>query len=81
LGPCTYCIIDVHVTDVDAKSNRSKAPAKLLAAHEREKQKKYLEARLEQRRHFSPSMVSTDGLLGKEANILLKTLSALLAEK
>jgi hypothetical protein len=53
-------------------SNRSKAPDKVLAAHERKKKKKYLESRrLEQRRHFSPFVVSTDGLLGKEANILL----------
>ena len=77
----TDCIIDVRVTDVDAKSNRSKDPLKVLAAHEREKKKKYLGACLEQRRHFSPFVVSTDGLLGKEAKILLKKLSLRLAEK
>jgi hypothetical protein len=77
----TDCIIDVRVTDVDAKSNRSKDPHKVLAAHEREKKKKYLGACLEQRRHFSPFVVSTDGLLGKEAKMLLKKLSARLAEK
>jgi hypothetical protein len=49
----------------DAKSNRSKAPDKVLAAQEREKKKKYLEACLEQRRHFSPFVVSTDGLLAQ----------------
>ena len=32
----TDCIIDVRVTDVDAKSNRSKDPHTVLAAHERE---------------------------------------------
>jgi hypothetical protein len=63
------------------KSNRSKEPHKvLLAAHEREKKKKYLGACLE-RRHFSPFVVSTDGLLGKDAKILLKKLSARLAKK
>jgi hypothetical protein len=77
----TDCIIDVRITDVDAKSNLSKDPDKVLAAHEREKKKKYLGACLEQRRHFSPFVVSTDGLLGKEAKILLKKLSARLAEK
>ncbi len=40
-----------------------------------------LEACLEQHRHFSPFVVSTDGLLGKEAKILLRKLSAMLAEK
>jgi hypothetical protein len=53
----------------------------VLKAHEREKKKKYLEACLEQLRHFSPSVASTDGLLGKESRTLLKKLSALLAEK
>jgi hypothetical protein len=77
----TDCIIDVRITDVDAKSQRSKDPLKVLEAHEREKKKKYLEACLEQRRHFSPFVASTDGLLGKESRTLLKKLSALLAEK
>jgi hypothetical protein len=36
---------------------------------------------LEQRRHFSPFVVSADGLLGKEAKILLRKLSAMLATK
>jgi hypothetical protein len=44
----------------------------VLGAHEREKKKKYLEACLEQRRHFSPFVASTVGLL---------KLSALLTEK
>jgi predicted transcriptional regulator len=77
----TDCIIDVRVTDTDAKSNISKDPAKVLEAHEKEKKKKYLEACLEQRRTFTPFVVSTDGLIGKEAKTLLKMLSTLLAEK
>ncbi len=67
--------------DVDSKSQRSKDPHKVLEALEREKKKKYPEACLEQRRHFSPFVASTDGLLGKESRTLLKKLSALLAEK
>jgi len=77
----TDCIIDVRVTDLDAKSNRSRDPAKVLESHEKEKKKKYLEPCLKQRRHFTPFVVSTDGLLGKEAKTLLKVLSTLLAEK
>jgi hypothetical protein len=77
----TDFIIDVRVTDTDAKSNLSKDPAKVLANHEREQKKKYLEACLGQRRHFTPFVVSTDDLLGREANKLLKKLSALLAAK
>jgi hypothetical protein len=44
----TDCIIDVRIADVDAKSNRSEDPAKVSAAHEREKKKKHLGACLEQ---------------------------------
>jgi hypothetical protein len=67
----TDCIIDVlRITDVDAKSNLSKDPDKVLAADE--------EISWGLPRLF---VVSTDGLLGKEAKILLKKLSARLAEK
>ena len=69
------------MTDLDAKSNKSRNPDKVLAAHEREKKKKYLEPCLEQRRHFSPFVVSTDGLFGKEAKIVLKRLALMLTEK
>jgi hypothetical protein len=69
------------MTDLDCKSNRSKDPKKVLAPHEREKKKKYIEACLEQCCHFTPLVVSTSGLIGKESKILLKKLSALLSEK
>jgi hypothetical protein len=76
------CIIDVRITDVDDKSNHSKDSDKVLAAHERKKKKKYLGVCLEQSRYFSPFVASSaDGLLGKEAKILLRKLSAMLAEK
>jgi hypothetical protein len=77
----TNCIIDVRITDVDAKYQRFKDPHKVLEGHEREKKRKYLKACLEQRRHFSPFVASMDGLLGKESRSLLKKLSTLLAEK
>jgi hypothetical protein len=78
----TDAIIDVCITNLDAKSNISRAPMKVLvAAHEREKKRKYLEPCLKQRCHFSTFVVSTDGLIGKEAQTMLKKLSARLAEK
>lgn len=61
------CVIDVWITDVDAKSNRFKDPAKVSAAHERKKMKKHLRACLKQSCHFSPFVVSADGLLGKSS--------------
>ncbi len=77
----TDCIINVRITDLDAKSNRSRDPMKVLAAHEREKKKKYREPCLEQHCHFTPFVVSTDGMIRKESKLLLKKLSALLSEK
>jgi hypothetical protein len=77
----TDCIIDVRVTDTDAQSYLSKDPAKVLGAHEKEKKRKYLKPCLEQRRHFTPFVLSSDALVGKEAKILPKKLSSLLADK
>jgi hypothetical protein len=68
------CIIDVWVTNLDCKTKCSKDPHKVLAQHERANKKKYLEACTEQRRHFTPSVVSMDGVIGHR-------LSALLTEK
>jgi hypothetical protein len=60
---------------------RPRCSKALAAVHEWEEKKKCLELCLEQRRHFSPFVASTDGLLGKEATILFEILSTLLAEK
>ena len=73
------CIIDVRVTDLDSKSYLSRAPAKVLKTQEKEKRSKYLEPCLQQRRSFVPFVVSTDGMLGYEANNLLKCLARKLA--
>jgi hypothetical protein len=70
-----------RITDVDAKSNRSEDSDKVLAAHEHKKKKKCLRACLKQCRHFSPFVVFAEGLLGKEAKILLKKLATMLAAK
>jgi hypothetical protein len=69
----TDCIIDVRVTNTDAKSQRQKDPAKVLTQHEREKKRKYLEpCCLPQRRHFTPFIVFTDGMLGREATFFIR---------
>jgi hypothetical protein len=75
------CIIDIRVTDTNAKSNISRDPAKVLEQHKWEKKKKYLKDCLEQHCHFTPFVVSADGLIGKEAKTLMKRLSLILAEK
>ena len=80
-APGTDCILDVRVKDLDAKCDRNMDPEKILQKHEKEKKKKYLQACLAQRRHFAPFVVSTDGMIGKEAKTLLRKLSHLLADK
>jgi hypothetical protein len=77
----TDCILDVRVTDTDAKSYCKRPPAKVLGTQEKEKKRKYLENCLQQRRHFTPFVVSVDGLLGKEATTFSKRLAAKLASK
>jgi hypothetical protein len=77
----TDCILDVRVTDTDATSYALKPSDKVLEAAEKLKKKKYLQACLEQRRHFTPFVVSVDGLLGKEAKTVLKVLAARTATK
>ena len=69
------CIIDVRVTDLEAASYVTRDPAKVLASHEQQKKKKYLDECLQQRRSFCPFVISTDGLLGFEAKNLLKQLA------
>jgi hypothetical protein len=75
------CGTDCITTDIDAKSNRSKDPIKVLATHKGEKKRKCLEACLAQHHHFSPFVVSMHGFLGKGAKTLLKKVSGLLAKK
>jgi hypothetical protein len=75
------CIIDVRVTDTDQPTHCKKDPASVLLSQEKEKKKKYLEPCLEQRRHFTPFVDSTDGLLGREASFFAKRLAQKLAIK
>ena len=56
-------------------------PEKCLEETEKGKKKMYLEACLQQRRHFSPFVASVDGLLGVEAMATLKRIASRLASK
>ena len=68
-------------TSTASKSYHNTAPDKVLQKHERQKKGKYLQACLKQRRSFVPFVVSTDGMLGYEANNLIRRLALKLAEK
>ena len=75
----TDSIHDMRVVNTDAKSYWGRSPEKCLEEAERAKKKMYLEACLQQRRHFSPFVASVDGLLGVEAEATLKRIAIHLA--
>jgi hypothetical protein len=75
------CILDVCVTDTDSKSYCKRTPFKVLESQEKEKKRKCLGACLENRRHFTPFVLSVDGLLGREVKTFAKRLAGKLAGK
>ena len=77
----TDSVHNMRAVNTDAKLHRTKDPEWCLQEAERRKKWKYLEACLQQRRHFSPFVASVDGLLGVEATATLKRLASRLATK
>jgi hypothetical protein len=77
----TDCILDIRVTDTYTPTYQMKDPSKVIEAAEHLKKKKYLQPCLNQRRQFTPFIVSVDGLTGKEAKSVLKVLAARSATK
>ena len=77
----TDCIIDVRICDVNQPPYLTRNPVSVLKSTENAKKKQYLEPCLDQRRLFTPFVVSCDGLLGKGADVFLKRLSMKLAKK
>ena len=71
----------MRVVNIDANYHMAKDPEKCLQEAERGKKRTYLEACLQQRRHFSPFVASVNGLLGVEVMATLKRLSSRLATK
>ena len=74
-------IFDVRITDTDAPSYRSRAPAKVLQSQEREKKDKYNGPCREAHLTFTPLVYSVDGLEGKEARAARRRLASHLADK
>ena len=77
----TDCIVDVRICDVNQKSYLSKKPSTILKNAEAEKKRKYLNPCLEQRRHFTPFVVSCEGMMGREADSFIRCLSKRLSKK
>ena len=75
----TDSVHDMRVVNTDALLHRLKDPYRCLHEAERGKNRVYLEARLQQRRHFSPFSALVDGQLGVEVTETLKSLAIFLA--
>jgi hypothetical protein len=74
-------IFDMRVTYLDGPTNSTKAVDTILRQHEQEKKNKYLGPCIKARKHFTPFVVSTDGMLGPEAKKTLQRASGKIAKK
>ena len=77
----TESVHGMRVVNTDALAYLTKAQEKCLHEAEKGKKKIYLEACLQQRRHFSPFVASVDGLLGVKVTATLKRIASRLATK
>ena len=59
----------------------ARKPSSIIKTAENDKKRKYLDACLEQYHHFTPFVVSCEGLFGKEASFFMKRLAKKLADK
>ena len=75
----TDCIVDIWISNTDAVFYQNRKPEEVLESQEKGKKKRSI-LNFE-RQTFTPFVVSTDGLLGREAKNLLKRISLLLVEK
>ena len=71
----------MRVVNTDTVSYVCPSSEKCLQEAKRGKEKMYLEACLQKRRHFSPFVASVVGLLGMEATATLKSITSRLATK
>ena len=71
----------MRVVNTDAKSHLAKTLEKCLQEAEWKKKKIYLEACLQQFRHFSTFVASAEGLMGVKATSTLKRMASCLKTK
>ena len=78
--PQTEALFNIQVVNTDAPSYVKCTVDTVLLTAEQEK-KKYLEAVQTRSATFTPFVVSVDGVLGREANVLIKHLAEKIAFK
>ena len=74
-------IIDVKIGDADADSYKYEPMAALLSRWETIKKDKHGKHCHDQWKHFSPFVLSLDGMQGREALVVISQLSQFMAEK
>ena len=74
-------VIGMRVVNTDSKYHMSKDLEKCLQEAERGKNRMYLEACLQQHRHFPPFVDLVDGMLGVEATATFKRLASRMVTK
>ena len=77
----TEAIVDVQVIHTECRSHITREPAAILRSAENTKKRKYLGALQAQRKHFTPFVCSSDGLIAGEAGRFLNHLAGDLAAK
>ena len=79
--PQTVALLDVRVVDTDAPSYMHCTTVAVFSTAKQEKKRKYNGAAEARQASFTPFVVSTDGMLGSEANFLLKRLAQRISMK
>ena len=79
--PQTAALLDVRVVHTDAQSYASRTVDAVLCSAEQEKKRKYSAAVEDRHASFTPFVVSVDGVLGHDAQHLMKRLCDQIAVK
>ena len=80
-NPQTEALLDVRVVNTDAQSYVTRPVVAVLESIARAKKAKHHQACMDRRADFTPFIVSTDGVIHREAEHFLKRLAARLADK
>jgi hypothetical protein len=72
---------DIRMLDHNQASYCKKPIASVIANHEREKRRKYAREAAEQRKDFSPFVVTRDGIIGRAADNTMRRIASTLADR
>ena len=79
--PQAEALFDICIIDSDAQSYLGQSPTQVLSVAENEKKRKYLDAAVARRAHFTPLCFSVDGIAGSEAASFLNRLAYCLSAR